>query len=351
MPIDTVEDLRDHVALAIEVELSTIPPYLYALYSIEDQTSEAALLIKSIVAEEMLHAALGANLLLAVGGEPSFSSPDLLPGYPGLLPHHRPDLMLNLEPCSLEAITTTFMVLERPEQPGAPPEADDFESLGQFYAALELAIERLPDQDRLFADPQTSRQLSDPAFYAPVAFDAADSGGLILIDSADRAREAIEIIIHQGEGLSDEKWADPSHQELTHYHKLLLLARGATPLGRVRPAIRNPRSSDYPDPIRPVSDLFNAAYRYLFLTLDELYSGAERSELVGRMYALMSRVLRPVARHLMALPLGDGRVAGPTFEGYRFDGTSPRHHLLALAEAIVADHPQLGELPAVLAEI
>ena len=34
MPIDTVEDLRGHVALARRVEMSTIPPYLYAAYSI-----------------------------------------------------------------------------------------------------------------------------------------------------------------------------------------------------------------------------------------------------------------------------------------------------------------------------
>lgn len=56
MPIDTVDDLREHLLVAIEVELSTIPPYLYAMYSIEDQSSEAALLIRSVVVEEMLHA-------------------------------------------------------------------------------------------------------------------------------------------------------------------------------------------------------------------------------------------------------------------------------------------------------
>ena len=49
-----VTELREHLQMAIGVELSTVPPYLYAMYSIVDQTSDAALLIRSVVAEEML---------------------------------------------------------------------------------------------------------------------------------------------------------------------------------------------------------------------------------------------------------------------------------------------------------
>ena len=36
MPITNVAELREHLLLAIEVEVSLIPPYLYAMYSIED---------------------------------------------------------------------------------------------------------------------------------------------------------------------------------------------------------------------------------------------------------------------------------------------------------------------------
>ena len=64
MPIDTVEDLRDHLQLAIKVELTTIPPYLYALYSIDDPATTSAKYIRSVVTEEMLHAVLMANILL-----------------------------------------------------------------------------------------------------------------------------------------------------------------------------------------------------------------------------------------------------------------------------------------------
>ena len=35
MPIRTVTDLHEHLQLALRVELATIPPYLYAMYSID----------------------------------------------------------------------------------------------------------------------------------------------------------------------------------------------------------------------------------------------------------------------------------------------------------------------------
>jgi rubrerythrin len=203
MPIRNVQELRDHIALAVEVELTTIPQYLYALYSIEDQQSESALLIRSIVAEEMLHVSLAANLLVAVGGEPCFAEASIVPIYPGPLPHHIPPLMLNLAPCSDALVRETFMAIERPEPRDALPEEDQFETLGQFYQALELAIDRLGESEDLFTNPQRDRQMADPAFYEPVAFDAEDSGGLMLIEDAASADAAIEIIVHQGEGMSD----------------------------------------------------------------------------------------------------------------------------------------------------
>jgi rubrerythrin len=348
VPINTVEDLREHIALAAEVELSTIPPYLYALYSIEDQRSEAALLIRSIVAEEMLHVSLATNLLLAVGGEPRFGESSICPSYPGPLPHHIPELIVNLAPCSDDVIRNTLMVIEQPEVHGAPPEEDQFETLGQFYYALELAIERLAKTSDIFADPQRDRQLADPSFYTAVEYDAEDSGGLMLIDDVASADAAIEIIVHQGEGLSDERWADESHQELTHYYKLEQIADGTSPLGDVRPLLTNPYTADLPEDVRPVSDLFNALYRYTILTLDELFAPSnDKGGLVDRLYTLMSAALAPTARYLTELPVGDGYVAGPTFEVYEFSG-EPAAELRSMVDALADQHPTLAGISKLL---
>ncbi|MDX1468373.1 MAG: ferritin-like protein [Acidimicrobiia bacterium] len=343
MPIDSIQDLREHIELAIKVELTTIPPYLYAMYSIEDQSSESALLIRSIVAEEMLHAALAANLLLAVGGRPDFTATSYIPRYPSDVPHHRPPLRVDLAPCSLDLVKDLFMRIEQPEIHGAPDQPDEFETLGQFYHALENGFRKLNKSGELFANTQEDCQLSDPSFYAPVAFDAEDSGGLMLVNDVETAIEAIEIIVHQGEGLSDERWADPAHQELTHFYKLLRIYEGDSPLGAIIPMPTNPTTSSYPEAVRPVSDLFNAAYRYVYWVLDALYGpDRDKASLVGDLYALMANIMSRVAHYLTTLPIGDGQYAGPTFEAYEFTGPDPLAELAELATRAAASHPDLS---------
>lgn len=344
MPIETPEDLRTHVELAIQVELATIPPYLYAMYSIEDRQSDAALLLRSIVAEEMLHVALAANLLLSLGGQPDFDHPSYMPNYPSELPHHRPPLVLELAPCSDQLLRETFMRIEQPETHGAPAQPDEYETLGQFYHALELAMEDLSTSFDLFESPQVDSQLSDHSFYQPVAFDAEDSGGLVQIDDLDSALEAIEIIVHQGEGLSDERWADPAHQELTHYHKLLQIADGASPLGAVRPMGRNPVTSEFPEEIQPVSHLFNAVYRGIYLVMGRLFRGGpDQRRGVGVLYLLMADILSQIAHFLAAHELPDGSNAGPTFEVFEFADSEDRLNEVVALAAIAADRfPTLG---------
>lgn len=343
MPITNPQELRQHIELAIRVELSTIPPYLFAMYSIEDQTSESALLIRSIVAEEMLHAALATNLLLAVGGSPHFATTEYMPSYPMNLPHHRPPLRLDLAPCSVGLVEKLFMVIEQPEARDAPAEPDEFETLGQFYQALEIGLEEVSDGFDLFSSPQSESQMSNQAFYQPVDMDADDSGGLMLIDDLATAVEAIEVIVHQGEGLSDERWADPAHQELTHYHKLLRIRDGTSPLGRVLPLRRNPRAAEFPADVRLVADLFNALYRALFLVLDRIFTGDDRQErAVGVLYVLMGDLMSQVGRFLVRQPLAGGENAAPTFEVYEFGEHGPMEEIPQLAERAALQFSELS---------
>ncbi len=343
MAITTVGDLRSHVALATRVELSTIPPYLYAMYSIEDQQSVSARLIASVVVEEMLHACLTTNLLLAIGGEPEFGY-DMITSYPSFLAHHTPDLLLELKACTPELVRETFMAIESPRAPGAVPEEDIYETLGQFYAALEQALDNLDATTDLFANHQPERQLSDSAYYAPVAYDAEDSGGLTLIHDRVSADQALEILIHQGEGLSTERWADPDHQELTHYYKFERIADGTAPIGPVWPVLDNPRTADFPERLRGVSNLFNACYGLVYVTMSDLYTGTQdQGAAIDRLYALMSGCLAPTAQYLARQPVTDDRTAGATFEVYRFGG-DPWRETIGLAETVSEDHHELEEV-------
>lgn len=352
MPIDTPRGLREHLELAIAVELSTVPPYLYAMYSLEDRRCDAALLIRSVVAEEMLHAALATNLLLAVGGEPDFSSTRYMPSYPSQLPHHRPPLTLNLTPCTKEQVENLFLVIEQPETHTGLPDDDIYDTLGQFYHAIEKGLATVAESYDVFADPQSDRQMARHSYYRPVAFDAEDSGGLGLIANIEAANAAIHVIIHQGEGVSDVKWADPLHQELTHYYKFLQIARGEAPVGTILPLPTNPRAASYPRDARIVAELFNAAYRYVYLVMHEIFQPTSHQERwVAALYTLMSDVLSPVAHHLTTMSLPGGLVAAPTFETYDFGDADPVQRLAELAEAAVAVAPALGEVTAAIATL
>jgi hypothetical protein len=327
--------------------MSTIPPYLYAAYSIKDPASEATRLITSVVVEEMLHLALTSNLLLALGGEPDFGA-GLLSSYPSTLSHHKPDLPLELRRCTPDLVRDTFMVIERPEDLSAPPEADEYHTLGQFYAALEMAIENL-EHAHPFADPHLDRQMSDPTFYGAVEFDAKDSGGLMPVHDAASAKAAIEVIVHQGEGLGEERWADPAHQELTHYYKFAQLADGSVPVGDTWPVVSNPRAADYPPDVRLAADLFNMGFTALIGTMEALYAaGSDQGAEVGRLYGLMSNVLSPTARHLVTMPLDEHTTGGPTFEWFDFHD-DPARLAAEMAQSIGETIPALADVASAFA--
>jgi hypothetical protein len=133
MAIATVEDLRRHLQWAIELEHSTLPPYLFALYSIEEgHNSEAVEVIQSVFIEEMLHMTLAANILNAIGGEPNIDYPGIMPSYPTFLAHSNEAFQVPLLKFSREALEG-FLLIERPGEHDGLPEDDHFETIGQFY--------------------------------------------------------------------------------------------------------------------------------------------------------------------------------------------------------------------------
>ena len=105
--ITDLDQLRAALQTAIELEHSTIPPYLCALYSLRGGSNvEAAELIESVVMEEMLHMVLAANVLNAIGGTPSIGHPGFVPRYPCTLPHSDGRLVVHLRRFSPEAVDT-----------------------------------------------------------------------------------------------------------------------------------------------------------------------------------------------------------------------------------------------------
>ena len=334
MAIKTVEELRQHLQWAIELEHATLPPYLCALYSIKDgHNTEAVEVIQSVFLEEMLHLTLAANILNAVGGSPQLDKPGILPTFPTYLPHSNKAFEVSLTKFSQEALEV-FLQIERPGEHDGLPEDDEFETIGQFYEAIEEALQRLSaelGEEALFSgDP--ARQVTDELYYG-------GSGRIITVTDLASALAALEEIVEQGEGLQHQEIWDgdrdmfhPEREEVAHYFRFneLYLGRcyrvGDTPqsgptgeeftvdwdaVHNMRP---NPRSSDYPEgsEIRARLGEFNHAYSGCLHLLHETFNGSPRLLAVatGLMYGLKEEAVR-----LMELPSGDGETTvGPSFE-------------------------------------
>ena len=134
------------------------------LYTIRDgANAEAARVIRSVVMEEMLHMALAANVLNAIGGSPSLNHPEFVPNYPATLPDSDGQLVIHLARFSRAAVTT-FQAIERPARSGAPAQADRYHTIGQFYKAIIEGLKRVCRKDQHFiGDPD--RQVGPEADY------------------------------------------------------------------------------------------------------------------------------------------------------------------------------------------
>lgn len=214
-----------HQALqsAIALEHSTLPLYLSAMFSLEVQNYPTYNAIRSVVMEEMVHMAIAANMLAAIGGSPRIE--DLDPGYPcvGLPGGAEPDLHIGLAQLSRRQIQN-FMRLEAPlfllpdkyRKEGYP-------TIGRLYTAIKEAIvANAPAVRNSFAAGGPANQVGDNIGFTTITA----AGGL---DPVDQLDQAVDEILAQGEGsTSGTIQAGPEYEnEESHYGKFAELWYGA----------------------------------------------------------------------------------------------------------------------------
>jgi rubrerythrin len=319
--LNTPEGLQEAVQTAVELEHATIPPYLYALFSLQQgANTEISELITSIVNQEMAHMAYACNILNAIGGAPKINSPECVPKYPGPLPGTvESGLEVHLARFSIAQVEDTFMVIEEPEEPIVIPDLLTDESkltIGVFYNEIKKQIEEAGE--KIF----THRENLQVEGYL----------GVTAVNSVETACTAIETIVDQGEGTSTSPLESPGAEPAHYYRfaeiargKKLIEAKGETPPWRyageaipfeatkVYPAISDPRASVYPSgsTARKECDAFNAIYTELLDLLHEGFNGKpERvGEAIGSMFKLQAQAIK-----LMGIELKPGENAGPSFE-------------------------------------
>ncbi len=340
LPITNEKRLRAALQDAIELEHSTIPLYLAALYSLEDGTNEpSAEVIRSVVMEEMLHLTLAANVLNAVGGEPSINGPRFVPEYKGkgaklpiISDYTDPPFRASIEKFSRDSIQT-FLRIEQPEPP-KQADPNDPDTIGEVYLAIENALKDLSqDNPNLFSgDP--AKQVHPDTFYY------GGGGKVIVVRDLDSALEALDEIVEQGEGYEvhdhlmiwdGDKRRFGQEEEVAHYYRFNEIYEGryyqhgdtprSGPTGepfpvdwdRVYNMRRNPRVEDYDEgsELWHKSVEFSKCYTQLLDVLHESFNGEpdQLVKAVGLMYELKYQAVA-----LMKIPFDDGQTAGPTFQ-------------------------------------
>lgn len=351
--IENRDDLLSYLNAAMALEHATIPPYLTAYYSIRSGTnSDAAHIIRVTAAEEMLHLALVANVLNAIGGEPDLTRPGFVPSYPAYLPDGEDDFTVDLRPFSPEAVDT-FCKIERP---GKAPSVDSrlmkttdgrtqflvssptaqemrFYSIGEFYEEIIEGLEKVAAGDPALFSGNPARQVGPEYFYS-------GGGELIVVSDLDSAQQALRFIAGQGEGLDSGMY--DAEGELAHYYRFRQLQLGryyqvgdrpGAPSGpalsiswddvyRVKVSVK---LADYPagSELARVASDFNAEYGAFLGLLTTAFNG--RPDLLQEGVCEMFR-LRDAFNRLVCNPLpGSGGLhAAPTFEIPAEAGAEPK---------------------------
>ena len=321
---DGLDGLKSALQSAIELEHATLPPYLYALYSIRPgSNTRIAAIIQSVAMEEMLHLALCCNLLNAIGGAPSLDQPDFIPAYPGPLPGAVAEIDVPLAPVSKPLIHDIFMEIEEPEDPLEFP-VERLElfaaraasiTIGQFYQAIKAQMAQLAAGGNIFVGA-SSRQLGTGL---PRLFRVTDLSS---------ANNAIDLIVKQGEGTPNSPLnpADmPAHYYLfaAAYNGRELVPRPGVPPfayagdpirfdeNGVVPLVTNPTPKRYEGTAAAgANEQFNRTYTQLLQLLHQTFNGSPTS--IFESISLM-RQLRGEALALTQIEFESGLFAGPTF--------------------------------------
>ncbi len=305
-----LQKLKSHLQIAIELEHSTLPPYLFAYWSIcgiSAHAKKASALILSVVREEMLHMGIVCNILNAIGGKPVISGNSFVPCFPCFLPGHSHTVnpfTVHLMACNLHAVYT-FMQIELPERiiTEKPPQKR-WATIGQFYEEIIAMINHPLLRDEDF---KHGRQIDNHANPA--------KGILYTVENRADAITAINEIIDQGEGHAAKSHYDADH-ELTHYWKFSeihqLISSGKWNVENdVYPVAADPDEIYFNEESKQLNHQFNLTYSQLLDALDSAYNAAEK--ITDSIQYMMK--LEPLAKKMMQIPLiGKAGNAGPTFK-------------------------------------
>jgi CDGSH-type Zn-finger protein/uncharacterized Fe-S cluster protein YjdI len=355
----TREQLIHALYEAAELEHNLMCTYLYAAFSLKDETevenAEEAAAVKrwrraiiDVAIEEMGHLAAVWNITAAVGGAPRFGRVNF-PIDPGYLPA---GIVVKLAPFS-EEVLQHFIHLERPigsteldgkgfeyernfsrnpPKPRLTPMGFDYDTVGEFYETMQIALDvmtkKLGEKELFCGDP--ALQLSESE---------VDLGGVKRVLCTKTAKSACEAIVTQGEGAASEN-PDSHFCRFRHIREELIeLERNNPSFQPAHPAAVNPVLRRPPQPegrvwiedeaAAAIVDIANASYQTMLRLLAYSYAvpgpSAEKSLAVDLAIDLM-KAMSLLGESAARRPSGSvsGCNAGVSFTALRDAGQLPR---------------------------
>jgi CDGSH-type Zn-finger protein/uncharacterized Fe-S cluster protein YjdI len=334
------EQLLDTLSEAAEIEHNLMCCYLYAAWSLKTEPDDGIdpelqkeirgwqRAMVDVAIDEMTHLTLVSNLMNALGGVAHLHRPN----FPVANGYHPADLQVRLAPFNRDTLQH-FIYLERPEGSDEPdghgfdqrpgysrslrgirlmPSAQDYRTVGHLYRSVEDALKQLSaemGEDALFC--------GDPKLQ--VCPNILTLTGLVRITDLKSACKAIETIVEQGEGASNNSAG-------CHYARFVkiresydaILARDpdfrpAHPVASnpvMRKPIQNPEDRVWieREDARQVLDLANAVYNHMLRFLAQGFAATDVTEkrLMINTAIDMMMALDPLARELARLKANDG---------------------------------------------
>lgn len=357
--LPTREQLIHALYEAAELEHNLMCTYLYAAFSIKDETEvetpEEAEAVKrwrrtilDVAVEEMGHLAAVWNITSAVGGAPRFGRVNF-PIDPGYLPA---GIVVKLAPFS-EDVLQHFIHLERPigsqepdgsgfeyerdfkrnpPKPRLTPMGFDYDTVGEFYEVMQTALdvmsEKLGEKNLFSGDPALQLSASE-----------VQLNGANAVLCTKTAKSACVSIITQGEGASEES-PDSHFCRFRHIRDEIQACKAKNPnFTPAHPAATNPVLRRPPNPegrvwienedAAAIVDVANASYQTMLRLLGYSYvvpgPSAEKSLAVDLGIDLM-KALTLLGESAARRPSGSvkGCNAGVSFTALRDAGQLPR---------------------------
>ena len=344
---EKIKELHEMLQMAVELEFATIPPYLTAAFSIHPKANRSSFsIIHSVYMEEMLHMVLAANTLNAIGGKVVLNE-KTIPSYPLTLEFQGQrfkdrEFEVNLERFSKDAIET-FLKIELPDYwpedimlKAAPRMEVPGYTIGEFYNLIKTKLKELCEElteEKVF--------VGDPDHQVSEAFYWSGGGKPIAVKGLKDALLAIDVIIDQGEGVSEMPLSDGDEaifgeqNEVPHFFRFNEIYVGQKynidddpllpPTGDLMPVDweavhkikKNCKASDFENTshLMSLNTQFNRHFTLMLQGIEKAFNGHPKSLYSAIMNDMHG--MAKIAYEMVQIPINgdpDGQTGSPTFE-------------------------------------